>query len=209
MVRERAGKYWEHQKNTLLMPDANRAFFKNVKAYKCRDKPPKFDVRALFNACLSDGDVAEELAQHFNGISSEFDGLDPNTISTTYSCPLPDLTPQQVATRLRIIKKPKSIVKHDVFPALVADAADHLAGPLCHIYNTMSRQATWPTRWKEEFVTPIPKKAVPESVNDVRNISCTALFSKVYESFVLGWMTEQVGMRMGGMKGAGSEHYLM
>ena len=61
-------------------------------------------------------------------------------------------------------------------------------------------------------MTPIPKKPVPESVNDLRNISCTALFSKVFESFVLDRLAEQVGMRenqMGGMKGAGSEHYLV
>ena len=25
-------------------------------------------------------------------------------------------------------------------------------------------------KWKEEFVTPIPKKAVPEGMNDLRNI---------------------------------------
>lgn len=66
--------------------------------------------------------------------------------------------------------------------------------------------------WKQEFVTPIPKKALPTSLNDLPNISCTALLSKVYESFVLGWLGEQVGMRsyqMGGKKGAGTEHYLV
>ena len=53
---------------------------------------------------------------------------------------------------------------------------------------------------------------MPSNVNDLRNISCTALFSKVYESFVLGWLSEQVGMRsnqMGGMRGAGTKHYLV
>ena len=57
---------------------------------------------------------------------------------------------------------------------------------------------------------PNPEKAGP--VNDLRNISCTALFSKVFESFVLDRLTEQVGMRenqMGGMRGAGAEHYLV
>ena len=61
-------------------------------------------------------------------------------------------------------------------------------------------------------MTPIPKKTVPEGINNLKNISCTALFSKVFESFVLERLLEQVGMRenqMGGMKGAGSEHYLV
>ena len=104
------------------------------------------------------------------------------------------------------------MVKHDIFPNLVSGAASRLAAPLAHVYNTMISSLTWPLSWKEEFVTPIPKKAVPESMNDLRNISCTALFSKVFESFILDWLMEQVGMRenqMGCMKGAGSEHYLV
>ena len=87
-----------------------------------------------------------------------------------------------------------------------------LAAPLTHIYNSISISETWPLLWKQEFVTPIPKKSLPTSLNDLRNISCTALFSKVYESFVLGWLGEQIGMRanqMGGMRGAGTEHYLV
>ena len=69
-----------------------------------------------------------------------------------------------------------------------------------------------PTLWKEEFVTAIPKKAIPEGLDDLRNISCTALLNKAHESFVLEWACEQVGMRLnqlGGMKGAGTEHYLV
>lgn len=38
------------------------------------------------------------------------------------------------------------------------------------------------------------------------------MFSKIYESFLLGWITEQVGIRSnqyGGMKGCGTEHFLL
>ena len=212
LVKKRAGKYWEHQKRDLLQKDASRVFFKNVKAYSSKERPAPFDVRSLFEPQLSDGDIAEKLADHFNGISCEFDGLDPASVPQTYSSQIQVLTVDTVATRLRQFKKPKSMVKHDIFPALINDAAAALAGPLTHIYNTITVTGIWPLKWKEEFVTPIPKKTVPESVNDLRNISCTALFSKVYESFVLGWLGEQVGMRsnqMGGMKGAGTEHYLV
>ena len=104
------------------------------------------------------------------------------------------------------------MVRHDIFPSLVSDAAPFLASPLTYIYNTITATSTWPLKWKKEFVTPIPKKLIPQGINDLRNISCTALFSKVYESFVLGWLNEQVGMRanqLGGMRGAGTEHYLV
>ena len=149
------------------------------------------------------------LADNFNGISSKFEGLDPARMPSTYSSEVPILT---TAGRLRKIRKPKSMVRHDIFPSPVGPAADSLAAPLSDIYNTISATDTWPLLWKQEFVTPIPKKLLPASVNDLQNISCTALFSKVHESFVLGWLTEQVGMssnQMGGMKGAGTEHYLV
>ena len=212
LVRKRASRYWEHQKSTLLSPDAGRTFFKNVKSYNCKERPPQFDVRSLFPAGNSDAQIAEKLADHFNGISQEFDGLDPASLPVTYSSPVQILSRGEVASRLRKFKKPKSMVKHDIFPSLVSDAADYLSGPLTFIYNTITATTTWPLLWKQEFVTPIPKKTLPSCVNDLRNISCTALFSKVYENFVLGWLGEQVGMRsnqMGGMKGAGTEHYLV
>ena len=161
---------------------------------------------------MSEAQVAECLADHFNGISSEFEGLDPADVPTTYSCPIPPILPDQLIQRLRVFKKPKSMVRHDIFPSLVNEGAPYLAVQLCHIYNTMISTRIWPLKLKEEFVTPIPKKTLPESLNDLRNISCTSFFSKVFESFILGWLTEQVGMRqnqMGGMKGAGSEHYLV
>ena len=211
LVKKRAGKYWEHQKRGLLSNDASRVFFKNVKAYSSKERPPQFDVRTILPG-LGDAEVAERLADHFNGISCEFQGLDPNEVPMTFSSPVQVLRPEQVALRLKQFKKPKSMVRHDIFPSLVSDAAPFLAAPLTHIYNTITATSTWPLKWKEEFVTPIPKKSIPQGINDLRNISCTALFSKVYESFVLGWLNEQVGMRanqLGGMRGAGTEHYLV
>ena len=212
LVKKRAGNYWDYQRRNLLQKDASRVFFKNVKAYSSRERPPIFDVRSIFPEGLSDAQVAERLAVHFNGISCEFDGLDPEAVPHTYSSPVQVLSRETVASRLVKIKKPKSMVKHDIFPALIKDSAYALAGPLTHIFNTITYTSTRPIKWKEAFVTPIPKKSVPETVNNLRNISCTALFSKVYESFVLGWLGEQVGMRanqLGGMKGAGTEHYLV
>ena len=54
-------------------------------------------------------------------------------------------------------------------------------------------------KWKKEFVAPIPKKPVPKTINNLRNISCTAFFSKVLESFFLGWLTKQVNIRQNRM----------
>ena len=65
--------------------------------------------------------------------------------------------------------------------------------------------------WKHESVTVIPKKSHPAS-SDLRNISCTLLTSKIYESFVLGWASEEVKLKKnqyGGVRGSSSAHMLV
>ena len=90
------------------------------------------------------------------------------------------LQPYEVAGRIRAFKKPKSMVKGDIFPDLVTKFVDFLALPLSSIYNAITSSRVWPRIWKQEFVTSIPKTSMPTSVNDLRNISCTMLPSKVY-----------------------------
>ena len=104
------------------------------------------------------------------------------------------------------------MVPGDIFPSLVTELSDFLAIPLTDIYNEITRSRIWPSCWKKEFVTVIPKIPTPESLADLRNISCTMLSSKVYESYVLDWMKSEVKLRSnqyGGVKGLGTEHVLV
>ena len=61
-------------------------------------------------------------------------------------------------------------------------------------------------------MTVIPKGKKTETVNDLRNISCTLLARKMYESFVLDWLKGEVKLRTnqyGGVKGVGTQHLLV
>ena len=109
-----------------------------MKKYKACERPAQFDVRTLFPA-MSDLEVAEELAKHFNEISSEFEPLEPKDIPSTKDRQLPILAPHEVAGRIRAFKKPKSMVRGDIFPALFSCYGDLLAIPLCDIFNTIAR----------------------------------------------------------------------
>ena len=211
LVRKRASNYFERQKASLLAPDAAKSFHKHVKAYKSREKASCFDIRDLYQG-RTDEQVAEDLADHFNSISSEFDGLNAEEIPQSHSYSLPVLSVEDVRKRLISIRKPKSTVKGDIFPSLINRAATVLSVPLANIYNCITSTSEWPSIWKIEYVTPIPKKTLPESPDDLRNISCTQLLSKVYESFVLEWLGSQIDIRtnqFGGIKGSGSEHCLV
>ena len=80
------------------------------------------------------------------------------------------------------------------------------------MYNEITRTKVWPLTWKVEAVTVIPKVRVPTDVGQLRNISCTMLISKVYESFVLGSLGEQAKLKtnqFGGVKGCGVSHLLV
>ena len=104
------------------------------------------------------------------------------------------------------------MVKGDIFPALVAKFGDLLASPLCSIYNSITMTRIWPAIWKQEFVTSIPKVTVPESIDDLRNISCTMLPIKIYESYILNWAQSEVKLRetqYGGVKGCSTAHLLV
>ena len=211
LVKKRAEKYFERQKSVLISSDAAKSFHKHVKAYKSREKPADFDIRDLYEG-KNDAQIAEELADHFNSISCEFDGLSADDVPISHSFSLPVLSREDVRKRLVSIRKPKSTVKGDLFPALVSKVADLLSEPLTEIYNCITATSEWPSLWKIEYVTPIPKKSLPTCPDDLRNISCTQLLSKVYESFVLEWLGTQIDIRTnqyGGMKGSGSEHCLI
>ena len=104
------------------------------------------------------------------------------------------------------------MVKGNIFPALVTRFGDLLAYHYAQFFYEITATKVWPLIWKEEYVTVIPKKTLPESVNDLRNISCTALPSKVYESYILNWAQREVKCKknqFGGVKGCSTTHFLI
>ena len=210
IIYDRKKVYLSEQKRDILADDANRNFFKHVRNFSRLEKPKIFDVRTLLPG-KTDEEVAEILADYFNKVSQEFDPLLPEHIPVTAGRRLPELQCWEVAKRIKSFRKPKSTVPGDVFPGLVTKLADFFAIPLTTIYNRITETKVWPRCWKKEFVTIIPKKTNPESLGDLRNISCTMLASKMYESYMLDWMKEEVQLRRnqyGGVKGLGTDHVL-
>ena len=72
----------------------------------------------------------------------------------------------------------------------------------------------WPIDWKKEFGTPIQKKVEPEVEDDLRIISLTPFFSKIFERFVVAWIMEYFGQyldpkQFGGMKDNSIAHYMI
>ena len=161
---------------------------------------------------LSDKQAAEKVAEYFNEISNEFKPIQPFQVPTTYDKFIARLSFNDVELRLKKQKKPNSMVIGDIFPALINDCAPYLSEPLSYIYNAIIVTKVWPISWKREYVTVIPKKKMPEGLKDLRNISCTRFFSKVFESYIMENILEEITLKrnqFGGVKGCSTGHMLI
>ena len=72
----------------------------------------------------------------------------------------------------------------------------------------------YPKLWKQEWVTPAPKVTDPKVIKDLRKISCTSDYSKLYEGFLKDWIVEDIYKNLdigqyGGRKGTGTEHMIV
>ena len=153
----------------------------------------------------------EELANYFNEITNEFYQLTIQDLPFTYDRQVSTLHPAEIEKVLRGIKKPKSMVPGDIPPKIISEIAGYVSVPLAYIFNELPT-SSWPNKWKKEYQTVIPKKVSPSGPNECRNLSCTNLFSKVFETFVLqalGTEVDTSDIQYGGIKGTGVNHFLV
>ena len=86
------------------------------------------------------------------------------------------------------------------------------ATPIAAIYNRINSTGSWPTSWKTEHLTIIPKVPNPAYLSQCRNISCTSIFSKVLEGEVLIKLRSELESdhnQYGGVPGSGAKHLLV
>ena len=99
-----------------------------------------------------------------------------------------------------------------MFPALINKCANMICWPLSAIYNQVLISYVWPITWKREHVTIIPKKTMPESFSDLRNISCTLFVSKILETYVMLCIMEEISLKPNqfrGTKGCSTTHMVI
>ena len=172
---------------------------------------------------LSSSQVVEILAQYFSNISQEYLPLKisnlPPSVQSHLSKPscdqlIPQLSTYEVFCKISRAKKPNSMVPGDLPKKIVQHFAAQLARPTAVIFNTITATAVYPNQWKTEHQLPVPKVYPPQSEDDLRNISKTTFMSKVYESFIAGWLLPIIQPYLdpgqcGGLRGLSVTHYLI
>ena len=165
---------------------------------------------------LSPAQSAELIAEHFSRISQEYEPLNVANLPPNVRLFLdnqdqelaPTLSPYDVYCRIMKAKKRNSLVPGDL-PTF----ASNLSVPVSAIYNQISHSAVYPYQWKIEHQIPLPKVFPPASEEELRNISKTPFLSKVYESFVGGWLLPIIQPYLDpgqcGLRGSSITHYLI
>ena len=164
----------------------------------------------------TDGNVFElsNLINHsFHEVSSSMNPLTPsveatNSIPSRYSISITD-----VQNKLSKIQSHKAIGPDGIPNWLLREFADLLAPPICAVFNSSLREGFVPSLWKSADVVPLPKKQPVTCLhNDLRPISLTPVLSKIMESFIVGWMREDVvhcQNQYGAIAGSSTTHALI
>ena len=147
---------------------------------------------------MNDFDISNFVADYFNKITENFT---PLTAADCNEFDEDDCINLSEEVRLSTCKKPKSMVKCDMFLDLISKYAKIWAKPLTIIFNQCFKTGQWPNLWKKETLVVIPKNNAPEGLNDLRNLSCTPLFSKVMEFFVLERLKSEATVKKNQFRG--------
>ena len=181
-----------------------------------------FTLLNHLEANLTNKEAVDKIAAHFAEISQEYPPINadnlPQRVKDKLSSKLQEIIPKldeiEVYQQIIKAKKPKSGVPGDLPRRLVQEFAPELATPITQIYNNIISTGNWPRSWKVEFGIPLQKVENPKNEDELRIISLTSFFSKVFEKFVMDWLLEHIGHHIdraqyGGLKGNSVAHYLI
>ena len=190
-------------------------WYNKAKQIGAVDKMSKGDIQVQSLSHLNNAQCAQKIAEHFASISHEYSPVDTHQLPCYLPAQLPPAVDEyDVYNRLMKTKKTKSTLPIDIPDKLRQECSPHLAAPLTDIINHSLSQSVYPALWKHEWVTPAPKVTDPVTISDLRKISCTSDYSKLFEGYLKDWIMEDVGQKIdigqfGGQPGLGTEHMIV
>ena len=95
-----------------------------------------------------------------------------------------EIKEEQVKEKLKNLNPTKSPGPDKLFPRVLKEISEQLAGPLTILFNKSIQESTLPEDWKLAEITAIFKKGSRTSTNNYRPVSLTCILCKVLESFI-------------------------
>ena len=188
-------------------------WFKMAKKIGAVSESESGDVSVESLSGLSNGECAQRIAEHYAAISQEYYPININLLPAYLPAPqAPMVDEYSVYKRIKKLNKTKSTLPIDIPPRLRDECSAHLALPVSIIINSSLAHSVYPKIWKQEWVTPAPKVTHPKQISDLRKISSTSDYSKVYEGFIKDWIMDSHNIdigQFGGQAGIGTEHMVV
>ena len=160
-------------------------------------------------------DIAQSVNEHFVSIGTDISSLNMQDLPAFLPAPspVPKLFPWQVYNKLSKLKTKKAGGPDGISAKLIREFAYEISIPLTNILNSSFTEGVVPQQWKRAIVVPIPKSN-PPTWNQLRPISLTDHFAKVAESFLIGWLMDDIEGQIdvnqfGNRKGHSTSHYLV
>ena len=188
---------------------AGKTFYAATKKLASPNRAPDWNVRDLFSG-LGAEETCKEILGFYGAIAGEC--MEPIPEVRRVDGGLGHFSVQRVAELLQQSKKTDSRVDGDPLAHLIRKHPYSFAAPVAEIFNKVNTEGVWPSTWKTEHLTIIPKIPNPSSLAECRNISCTSAFSKVLEGVVLLQLRSELvsdPSQYGGTPKCGAEHMLV
>ena len=184
-------------------------FYAVVKKLSGPGSTSGWSVRDLYPG-VTDVEICERVTDYFSSVGGKEPG---RPLPGSEKVPMGlHFTADRVAEMLRNMKKKDSHVPGDPLAFLIRGMPGLFAPPITAIFNKASEEGIWPSSWKIEHITIIPKVKNPKGLSKTRNISCTALLSKLLEGALLDQLKSELipdPDQYGGLKACGAEHMLI
>ena len=192
-------------------------WYSKLKRMSTDDKTKCDKVNVLSLTDLPPNAQAEKIADSFAKVSNEYQPIkseDIDVIQATNCKPLPWITLEKIRQKIKKMKSKTSTVIGDIPWKIVKDFAFYLSYPLEDIFNRSARHGEYANIWKLEIVTPAPKVYPPASEEQLRKISCTKNFSKIFESILADYVIADMKptsdpSQFGNEKGISVQHCLV
>ena len=189
--------------------NAGRSFFAATRKLAKAAVVPQWSVKDLFVGKRPE-EVCQEVLDYYGNIAAG-PAAPPDGVQRVHGG-LQHFTAGRTEALLKAAKKSDSRVDGDPLPHLVRCHPAAFAVPIAAIYNRINDSGTWPSDWKTEHLTVIPKNPNPADLSECRNISCTSIFSKILEGEVLLQLRTELQPdpdQYGGVRKCSVEHMLV
>ena len=197
--KHRKNKAWEEQNQIVvkLIKKAKQNFYKkqvdDCKKSKDSQWYTKLKRMCKYDQHSSDEVIVEEISEQTHEkqanlildsileVNNLYEPLKKKSINipTFENESIPHISEKEVESYINQIKTKPSTPPDDIPDKVVKRFAKYFSVPLAHIVNSCIERGEWPSIWKVEAITPVPKVHPPKKLEHLRPISGLKLFNKI------------------------------